>query len=283
MFGEVVEGIDAHSFETALADLKRARGVQQDTDLDRRRSSRAGRDVPQIYRDGSGSDFPRDAREQLLRAVRAVFDSWDNAARAGLPACARDPGRHRHRGQRRADGVRQQGRPLGHGRRVHARPVDGRDGALRRVPRERAGRGRRRRHPHAAADRGDALDRCRMRSTSCSTRCAGSRSTTATCRTSSSRSRTSSSTCCRRARRSAPPPAALKAAVTMVERGPDLARGGDRAHRPGAARPAAPSDDRPPGDARGRREGPERVAGRRERRDRLRRRHRGRARARTAR
>src|SRR5207253_201625 len=32
MFGEVVEGIDAHRFESALAELKQARGVQQDTD-----------------------------------------------------------------------------------------------------------------------------------------------------------------------------------------------------------------------------------------------------------
>src|SRR5207248_4689436 len=31
-----------------------------------------------IYRDEAGSDFPQDAREQLLRAVRAVFASWDN-------------------------------------------------------------------------------------------------------------------------------------------------------------------------------------------------------------
>src|SRR5437879_1493755 len=33
MFGEVVAGIDGHRFEQALADLKRARGAQQDVDL----------------------------------------------------------------------------------------------------------------------------------------------------------------------------------------------------------------------------------------------------------
>src|SRR5438105_989893 len=33
MFGEVVDGVDPHSFEQALSDLKQARGAQQDTDL----------------------------------------------------------------------------------------------------------------------------------------------------------------------------------------------------------------------------------------------------------
>src|SRR6267154_2514274 len=33
MYGEVVDGIDGHRFEAALADLKRKRGAQQDVDL----------------------------------------------------------------------------------------------------------------------------------------------------------------------------------------------------------------------------------------------------------
>ena len=31
----------------------------------------------EIYREETGGEFPRDAREQLMRAVRAVFESWD--------------------------------------------------------------------------------------------------------------------------------------------------------------------------------------------------------------
>src|SRR5439155_5455867 len=31
-----------------------------------------------IYREETGRDFPQDPREQLARAVRAVFDSWDS-------------------------------------------------------------------------------------------------------------------------------------------------------------------------------------------------------------
>jgi pyruvate, orthophosphate dikinase len=78
MFGEVVEGIDAHRFESALAELKRSAGVQQDTDLGPDDLRQLVATYREIYRDETGSDFPADARDQLLRAVRAVFASWDN-------------------------------------------------------------------------------------------------------------------------------------------------------------------------------------------------------------
>ena len=75
MFGEVVDGIDAHRFESALASLKRGR---QDTDLSAEELHGLVETFKEIYRQETGSDFPADAREQLLRAVRAVFSSWDN-------------------------------------------------------------------------------------------------------------------------------------------------------------------------------------------------------------
>jgi hypothetical protein len=34
MYGEVVEGVEGYRFERALKELKSARGVAQDTDLD---------------------------------------------------------------------------------------------------------------------------------------------------------------------------------------------------------------------------------------------------------
>ncbi len=78
MFGEVVEGIDGHRFESALAALKEERGVQQDTDLTDDDLRELVETYKEIYRDGSGSEFPTGARDQLLRAVRAVFASWEN-------------------------------------------------------------------------------------------------------------------------------------------------------------------------------------------------------------
>jgi pyruvate,orthophosphate dikinase len=77
MFGDVVAGVDGHRFEAELAALKDRRGVTQDVDL-------SGDDLREltgrfeaIYREGTGEDFPQDPREQLRRAVRAVFDSWE--------------------------------------------------------------------------------------------------------------------------------------------------------------------------------------------------------------
>jgi pyruvate,orthophosphate dikinase len=77
MYGEVVEGVDAHRFEQALGDLKTAKGVQQDVDLDADDLRELVATFKQIYEEDTGVAFPQDAREQLARAVRAVFQSWD--------------------------------------------------------------------------------------------------------------------------------------------------------------------------------------------------------------
>ena len=78
MFGEVVDGIDGHRFESTLGDLKAKRGVAQDTELSADDLRELVDSFERIYRDATGGDFPQDAREQLRRAIRAVFASWDN-------------------------------------------------------------------------------------------------------------------------------------------------------------------------------------------------------------
>jgi len=77
MYGEVVEGIDAQRFEHALAELKKTRKVQQDVELDASDLQELVGAYKRIYEDETGAPFPQDAREQLGRAVRAVFESWD--------------------------------------------------------------------------------------------------------------------------------------------------------------------------------------------------------------
>jgi pyruvate,orthophosphate dikinase len=62
MYGEIVEGIDAHRFEDALNEDDLGATIEA---------------YKQIYREETGSPFPQDAKEQLGRAVRAVFDSWN--------------------------------------------------------------------------------------------------------------------------------------------------------------------------------------------------------------
>ncbi|HWB22448.1 MAG TPA: pyruvate, phosphate dikinase [Gaiellaceae bacterium] len=78
MYGDVVAGIDGHRFETALTELKAARGVQEDTELGAEDLRELAATFKQIYAEETGSDFPAEARTQLLCAVAAVFKSWGN-------------------------------------------------------------------------------------------------------------------------------------------------------------------------------------------------------------
>ena len=77
MFGKTVLGIDGEEFESRLDAAKEAAGVTTDVELapDQLREL-VGQFKAVIERD-SGSPFPQDPHEQLLRAVRAVFDSWN--------------------------------------------------------------------------------------------------------------------------------------------------------------------------------------------------------------
>ena len=78
MYGEVVDGIDGHRFEQALTDLKKSRGVAQDVDLSADDLAGLIDTYRAVYRQATDRDFPQDPRDQLTRAVRAVFDSWDS-------------------------------------------------------------------------------------------------------------------------------------------------------------------------------------------------------------
>jgi pyruvate,orthophosphate dikinase len=78
MYGGVVEGIDSHRFEDALVALRGERGAASDIDLTASDLWLLIGRYKQIYLDEAGHPFPADAHEQLLRAVRAVFDSWNS-------------------------------------------------------------------------------------------------------------------------------------------------------------------------------------------------------------
>src|SRR3954451_8894013 len=70
MFGNVVCSMPGERFEEAIARAKRARGVTLDTELDAAALEELTRSFQALY------DFPADPREQLRRAIEAVFDSW---------------------------------------------------------------------------------------------------------------------------------------------------------------------------------------------------------------
>jgi pyruvate,orthophosphate dikinase len=78
MYGEVVDGIHGHRFERALSDLKKSRGASQDVDLSADDLAGLIDTYRAIYAEETGREFPQEPREQLTRAVRAVFDSWDS-------------------------------------------------------------------------------------------------------------------------------------------------------------------------------------------------------------
>ena len=89
MYGEVVEGVDGHRFEQALTDLKAEKGAAQDVDLTAADLRELVATFARIYEEETGSAFPQEARAQLRRAYRAVFDSW-NAHRARVYRRAND-------------------------------------------------------------------------------------------------------------------------------------------------------------------------------------------------
>jgi pyruvate, orthophosphate dikinase len=77
MYGDVVDGVAGHRFEDALSSLKAQRGVTHDLELDAGDLRELIGTFQRVYEEETGSPFPQDAREQLRRAYRAVFDSWD--------------------------------------------------------------------------------------------------------------------------------------------------------------------------------------------------------------
>jgi len=78
MYGEVVDGVEGHLFEGELQELKERRGVRQDVELTADDLRELIATFQGIYESGAGSPFPQDAREQLQRAIQAVFDSWES-------------------------------------------------------------------------------------------------------------------------------------------------------------------------------------------------------------
>jgi pyruvate,orthophosphate dikinase len=70
MFGNVASGVSGEKFEDAIAQAKRDEGVETDTEL----SVDALKGLVDTFK--GFYEFPEDPREQLARAIRAVFESW---------------------------------------------------------------------------------------------------------------------------------------------------------------------------------------------------------------
>jgi pyruvate,orthophosphate dikinase len=77
MFGDVVMGIPFQVFEEVLEELKKEVGVELDTELTAENLDELIERFKGIYAK-EGGDFPQDPFQQLLKAVEAVFASWNN-------------------------------------------------------------------------------------------------------------------------------------------------------------------------------------------------------------
>jgi pyruvate,orthophosphate dikinase len=83
MFGKTVLDLPGEHFEDAIDDIKSAKGVTNDLDLDVDDLRDLVDRYKKVIRQDYGTDFPQDPREQMRAAVIAVFNSW-NADRAIL-------------------------------------------------------------------------------------------------------------------------------------------------------------------------------------------------------
>ena len=78
MFGDVVKGVDHEHFEAEMDKLKKEVEAEVDTDLSGDELKELVERYKKVYKDHVGEGFPEDPKQQLLEAVNAVFESWDN-------------------------------------------------------------------------------------------------------------------------------------------------------------------------------------------------------------
>lgn len=78
MFSNVVLGIEHYEFETILEKHKEKAQVQFDYELSVESLKELIKEYKVIVKRLSGQEFPEDPKEQLILAVKAVFDSWHN-------------------------------------------------------------------------------------------------------------------------------------------------------------------------------------------------------------
>lgn len=78
MFADVVMGLNKARFEEIIDEIKDKKGVTNDTDLDADDMKEMVMRFKVFYKEELGEDFPVHPKEQLYRAIEAVFRSWNN-------------------------------------------------------------------------------------------------------------------------------------------------------------------------------------------------------------
>ena len=78
MYGNVVMGVEGYHFEELIENYKLTKGVLLDTDLDESDWDGLIEDFKRTVKENTKKDFPQDVYEQLIRAISAVFLSWES-------------------------------------------------------------------------------------------------------------------------------------------------------------------------------------------------------------
>ena len=78
MFSDVVMEVGKKYFEQLIDEMKAAKGVTSDLELDAADLKKLAEQFKAEYKKQIGEDFPSDPKVQLYEAIRAVFRSWDN-------------------------------------------------------------------------------------------------------------------------------------------------------------------------------------------------------------
>jgi pyruvate, orthophosphate dikinase len=78
MFADVVMDVEKRNFENILDEVKEAKGVKLDTELDADDLKEVVKKFKAFYKTAKGEEFPADPKLQLIESITAVFRSWDN-------------------------------------------------------------------------------------------------------------------------------------------------------------------------------------------------------------
>ena len=78
MFSDVVLKVDKELFEKKLEALKNKKNVRHDVDLDSNSLKHLVGEFKKIVKSKTGKNFPQDPKDQLIKAINAVFLSWNN-------------------------------------------------------------------------------------------------------------------------------------------------------------------------------------------------------------
>ncbi len=77
MYGDVVMGVHHEYFEEKITAMKKARNVENDTDLSASDLKELVEQYKVVVKEHAGKAFPDDGFEQLKMAIAAVFGSWE--------------------------------------------------------------------------------------------------------------------------------------------------------------------------------------------------------------